>query len=73
MQLFWVTTINREKKIGKGKGFCIIWVMFDLQDSLVETAKEEASSISNIIVQATKWEYSKLQANDIWDGSPVCC
>lgn len=38
----------------KGKVFCLIWVMFDLQDSLVETAKEEASSISNIIVQATK-------------------
>lgn len=29
----------------------------NLQDSLVEAAKEEASSISNIIAQATKWEY----------------
>jgi hypothetical protein len=28
--------------------------LFELQDSLVETAKEQASSISNIIAQATK-------------------
>lgn len=27
------------------------------QDSLVEAAKEEASSISNIIAQATKWGF----------------
>jgi len=31
------------------------------QDSLVETAKEEASSLSNIISQATKWEYPLFQ------------
>lgn len=29
--------------------------MVNLQDSLVEAAKEQANSLSNIIAQATKW------------------
>lgn len=44
-----------------------IWIV---QDSLVEAAKEEASSISNIIAQATKWSSSCLPPFPL---SCYCC